>query len=103
MNPLVQYYLHQAVRGLTKGQDSGFGPIYAVPNFIQGGQGIGDILGSLWRFVRPLLWSCAKSLGKDSQKTGGQILSDLAIKPADVRAHNFITASAQSLVKRLRR
>jgi hypothetical protein len=28
---LVQYYLYKAGRGLTNGQDSGLGLIYAVP------------------------------------------------------------------------
>jgi hypothetical protein len=102
MNPLVQYYLHQAGRGLSNGQDSGIGPIYAVPNFIQRGHGIGDTLGSLWLFVRPLLRTDAKSLGKESQRTGGQILSDLGNKPADISAYDVITASTQNLVKRLR-
>lgn len=102
MNPLVQYYVHQSGRGLTDNPNSGLGPIYAVPTFVQRGHGIGDILGSLWRFVRPLLWTGAKSLGKETLKTGSQLLSDLANKPANVSAQDVLTASAQNLVKRLR-
>jgi hypothetical protein len=56
----------------------------------------------LWRFVRPLLWTSAKRLGKETLKTGSQLLSDLADKPANVSAHAVITARAQNLVKRLR-
>jgi hypothetical protein len=66
---------------------------------VQRGHGIGDILGSLWRFVRPLLWTGAKSLGKETLKTGSQLLCDLADKPANVSAHDIITASAQNLEK----
>jgi hypothetical protein len=102
MNPPVQYYLYQGGRGLTNDQDSGFGPIYAVPNFVQRGHSIGDILGSLWRFVRPLKWTGAKNLGKGTLRTGGQILSDLANKPANANEHDVITTSAQNLVYRLR-
>jgi hypothetical protein len=81
MNALVPDYLYQAGRGLTNGQDSGIGPIYAVPIFIKRGTGIGDNLVCLWRFVRPLQWTGAKNLGKKTLRTGGQILSDLANKP----------------------
>jgi hypothetical protein len=59
-------------------------------------------MGSLWRFVRPLLWTGAKSLGKETLETGSQLLSDLADKPANVSARDIITASAQNLVKRPR-
>jgi hypothetical protein len=41
-------------------------------------------------------------LGKETLKTGSQLLSDLANKPDKVSAHDIITASAQNLVKRLR-
>ena len=41
MNPIVQYYLHQAGRGCG-GTD--IGPIYSVPNFVQRGHGIGSVL-----------------------------------------------------------
>jgi hypothetical protein len=70
---------------------------------VQRGHGIGDILGSLRRFVRrTLLWTGAKRLSKETLKTGIQLLSDLADKPDNVSAHDVITASAQNLVKRLR-
>jgi hypothetical protein len=50
-------------------------------------------------FCQTLLWTGAKSLGKETLKTGSQHLSDLADKPANVSAHDVITASAQNLVK----
>jgi hypothetical protein len=76
MNPLVRYYLQQAVRG----NDGVVGPIYSVPPFVQRGHGIGDILGGIWRVVRLLLWSGAKTLGKETLRTGGKILTDIADK-----------------------
>jgi hypothetical protein len=102
MNSLAQYYMYQSGRGLTNSQNSGLGPIYAVPTFVQRGHGIADILGTWWRFVRHLLWTGAKTLGKETLKTGSQLLSDLADKFHNVSAHDVITASAQNLVKRLR-
>jgi hypothetical protein len=99
MNPLEQYYLNQAGRGINS--SSGIGPIYQVPTFVQRGHGIGDILGSLWRFVRPLLWTGVKSLGKQTLRTGGQILTDIANKPANVSAKDIVTAKTRDLVKKL--
>jgi hypothetical protein len=76
-----------------------------VPPFVQRGHGIGNILGSLWCFAILLLWSGAKSLGKETLKTGSQILSDIANKPADVKARDIVTehvtAKAKNLVKKL--
>ena len=52
MHPLETYYLKQAGRSLSP--TSGIGPIYSVPLYLQRGHGIGNFLGSLFRFVRPL-------------------------------------------------
>jgi hypothetical protein len=73
-----------------------------VPKFVKRGHGIGDIPGSLWRFVIPLLWTGARHLGEETLRTGSQILSDLVNKQANVSTQNVITTSTQNLVKRLR-
>jgi hypothetical protein len=52
-------------------------------------------------FCQTLPWTSAKSLGKETLKTGSQLLSDLTDKP-DVSAHNVIAATAQELVKIVR-
>ena len=75
MNPIVQYYLHQAGRGYG-GTD--IGPIYSVQHFVQRGHGIGSVLTGFWRWIKPMLWGAAKTLGRESVCTGGNILSDLA-------------------------
>lgn len=103
MNPLVRYYLHQAGRGAEYGS---VGPIYALPPFVQRGHGLGDILGGLWRVVRPLLWSGAKTLGKETMRTGGRILADIADKAPGTSTQDIISRhvneSTQNLVKKLR-
>jgi len=62
--------LRQAGGGGGERGDSGIGPIYSVPPFVQRGHGIGSSLRGLWRTVRPVLWSGAKSLGREALRTG---------------------------------
>jgi len=68
MRPLETYYLNQAVRGLPSAP--GIGPIYSAPLYFQRGHGIGSFFGTLFRFVRPLLWTVGP--------TGGKIITDIA-------------------------
>ena len=75
MNPIVRYYLHQAGRGYGS---TVIGPIYSIPQFVQRGHGIGNVLTGFWSWIKPILWSGAKTLGRESVRTGGNILSDLA-------------------------
>ena len=56
MHPLETYYLNEAGRGLSP--TPGIGPIYSAPLYLQRGHGIGNFLGILFRFVRPLLGLC---------------------------------------------
>ena len=79
MTPLRQYYIRQAGGG--RGGDSGIGSIYSVPPFVQRGHGIGSFLRGLWRTVRPVLWSGAKSLGREALRTGGNIGTEIAFNP----------------------
>ena len=71
----MRYCLHQAGRGYG-GND--IGPVYSVPRFVQRGHGIGSVLTGFWRGIKPILWSGAKTLGRESVRTGGNILADLA-------------------------
>jgi len=67
MDPLVQYYRRQAGRG-----HEDIGPIYSTPLFVQRGHGLGSILAGLYRTLRPILWSGAKSIGKEMLKALGR-------------------------------
>ncbi len=55
----------------------GYGAI-ASRHHHHSGEGIGDVLHGVWRYLRPLAWSAAKSVGKEAADTGGRILSNLA-------------------------
>ena len=85
MNPLTRYYVSQA----GGGGGGGIGPILALPPYVQRGHGIGDILGGLFRTLRPLFFTgirtaskeAAKALGREALITGGRILSDIADNP----------------------
>ena len=87
-DPLLQYYLHQVGRGWH----GGIGPIYLVPPFLQRGHGLGSFLSGLFRVVRPVLWRGIKAVGRDTLRTGGRILSDLADNTAGVVKPRHIIA-----------
>lgn len=104
MHPLEAYYLRQAGRGLN---DIGIGPIYSTPPYLQRGHGIGNFFGSLFRWVKPILWSGAKALGRETMRTGGKILSEIAEnRSPDVKARDIISKhvseSKQNLIGKLR-
>ena len=106
MHPLVVYYLRQAGRGGSD-YDTGIGPIYSVPLYMQRGQGIGNLFGNLFRWVKPIIWSGVKALGRETLRTGGKILSDIAENRSDeVNARDiisrYVTDSTQNLIKTLR-
>ena len=73
MHPLVLYYRRQA----GGGSETVIGPVYSTPSYLQRGHGIGDFFGSLFRWVRPIVWSGVKALGRETLRTGGDILSDI--------------------------
>jgi hypothetical protein len=80
-DPLVRYYRLQAAHGREI-----ICPIYSTPPFIQRGHGLGRVLALLFRTLRPILWSGAKSagkepikaLGREGLRTGGNIIRDIA-------------------------
>ena len=78
MHPLEIYYLNQASCGLTPSE--GIGPVYAAPLYLRRGYCIGHFFGSLFRWVRPILWRRAKVVGRETLRTGGKILTDIAEK-----------------------
>jgi len=101
MTPLGQYYIRQAGGGGGGGGDSGIGPIYSVPPFVQRGHGIGSFPRGLWKTVRPVLWSSAKSLGREALRTGGKIMTDIAENPSqtDDMLAKHVSDSTQNIIK----
>ena len=105
MNPLVTYYLHQAGRGSKPGSSS-VGPIYYNPPFVQKGHGIGSFLGGVFRFLKPILWTSAKAvgretmrnIGKEAMRTGSRMLSDIADNTSsDITARDIMTRHLSAL------
>jgi len=74
MLPLEVYYLIEAGLGQYS---TGIGPIYSTPPLLQRGYGIGNFFGSLFRWVKPVLWKGAQAFGREMLRTGGKILSDI--------------------------
>jgi len=105
MDPLEVYYVNQAGRGLTT---TGIGTIYSPPLFLQLGHSIGNFFGSLLRWVRPLLWSGAKAVGRETLCTAGKILTYIAkrqssnfVSAGDI-VSKHVTESAENLISKLR-
>ena len=101
----MRYYLYQAGHGGGGQNHDGIGPIYTAPPFLQRGYGIGSFLAGLWRMVRPVLWSGAKTLVRETLRTGGDILTDIARStdenPQDI-ASRRLKVSTQNLIGKLR-
>jgi len=106
MHPLEVYYRRHAGRG-SDNTDTGIVPIYSSPSFVQRGHGIGHSFGSLFRSLKPILWSGAKALGRGSLRTGGKILSVIAenrspeVSVGDIVSRHM-TESTQDLIDKLR-
>ena len=85
---------------------SGIGPIYSVRPFVQREHGIGSFLQTLWRTVRPVLWSNAKSPGREALRTGGKIMADIADNPSQTDARDIlskhVSESTLYIIKKLR-
>ena len=73
MDRYTQYYANQSGGG-------GIGSVYKASFRVQRGHGIGSFFRGLFRFVKPLLYSGAKAVGKEALKTGSNILTDLLNK-----------------------
>ena len=98
--------MHQAGRGYC---DTDIGPVYSVPHFVQRGHGIGSVLTGFWRWIKLILWSGAKTLGRESVRTGGRILADLAqntnseVTPRDIVAKHLSESVGKMLSGRSRK
>jgi hypothetical protein len=73
MDQYTSYYVSQ-----SGGSD--IGPVYRASFKMQRGNGIGSFFRGLFRFVKPLLYSGAKAVGKEALKIGSNILTDLLDK-----------------------
>ena len=102
MRRLEVYYLRQAGGGSYN--NTGIGPIYSTPPYLQRGHGIGNVFCSLFRWIKPIFWSGAKALGRETLRTGGKILSDIAenksLPPRDIVSRH-LTESRQNLIDKL--
>ena len=58
----------------------------------------------LWRSVRPVLWSGAKSLGREALRTGGNIMTEIAANPGQTGdiLSKHATETTQNIIKKLR-
>ena len=105
MTSLGQYYIRQAGGGGRGRGDTGIGPIYTIPPFVQRGHGIGSFMSGLFRTLRPIFWSGAKSLGREALRTGGKIMADIADNP-QASVHDVISkhvsGATQNLIQKLR-
>lgn len=67
MDPISSYYESQAFNT----------PYYVASYGIQQGQGLGNVLSSVFRWFKPILKSGMRSLGKEALVTGSNIINDL--------------------------
>jgi hypothetical protein len=108
MHSLIRYYKCQAGHG-----HEDIGSIYTIPYYVQRGHGLGNVLAGLFRTFRPIIWSGAKSVGKEAIKalgllasrTGTNIIRDVSANFPE-QATNIIsrhvTASTQNNINKLR-
>jgi len=105
MHSLEIYHLNQVGRGLTPSE--GIGPAYASPLYLQRGHGIGNFFGSMFRWVRPILWRGDKAVCRETLRTGGKILTHIAensspeLSLKDI-VSKHLTESVQNLIGNLR-
>jgi hypothetical protein len=102
MDPLTAYYVNQGGGRLG----DYIGPLYVGSPYIQQGSGLGSFLSSLFRIVKPVLISGAKSFGKAALATGANIMNDIASnqegsKIKDIVA-NRVSESVKGLTDKLR-
>jgi len=101
MDRYTRYYVNQS------GSGGEVGPVYRASFRVQRGNGIGSFFRGLYRFVKPLLYSGAKAVGKEALKTGSNIITDLFNKEpkqpvGDIFKNRFIEAK-DNLEQKLKR
>ena len=72
MDRYTRYYANQ-----SGGGGGEVGSVYRASFRTQRGHGIGSFFRGLFRFVKPLLFSGAKAVGKEALKTGSNIITDI--------------------------
>lgn len=70
------YYSGQLGGGLSH-----IGSLYAYPRVLQNGRGLGSFFASLFRTLKPLLFSGVNAVKNQAVNTGKAILSDFGRKP----------------------
>jgi hypothetical protein len=107
----TQYYLTQA--GFGAHGVGGIDPVYSTSPFLQKGHGIGKILWSLFRAIRPHFWRAAKTfgveflktLGREPLRVGTNIVHDIAQNP-QTESTDFVSRHVSefthNIVRRLR-
>jgi len=108
--PSTYTYKYDAVRTVLYtssgggGGERGIGPVYSVSPFVHRGHGIGIFLRGLWRTVRPILWSGAKSLERESLRLGGNIMNEIAANPGQTSdiLSKHATETTKNIIKKLR-
>jgi len=74
MDRYTLYYVNQS------GGGGKVGPVYRASFRVERGNGIGSFFRGLFRFVKPLLYSGAKAVGKEALKTGSNIITNMLNK-----------------------
>jgi hypothetical protein len=97
MDPLTAYYVNQGGGRLN----DYIGPMYVGSPYIQQGKGLGSFLAGLFRIVKPILGSGAKSLGRVALKTGANIVSDIANKQEGNKVKDIVANRVTESVKGL--
>jgi len=83
MDRYTLYYINQS------GGSGEVGPVYRASFRVQRGNGIGSFFRGLFRFVKPLLYSGAKAVGKEALKTGSNIITDMLNKDPEQPVRNI--------------
>jgi len=73
MDRYTRYYVNQIGGGKI-------GPVYRASFRMHRGNVIGSFFRGLFRFVKPLLYSGAKAVGKEALKRGSNIITDILNK-----------------------
>ena len=100
MDRYTLYYVNQSGGG-------GEGPVYRASFRVQRVNGIGSFFRGPFRFVKPLLHSGAKAVGKEALKTGSNIITDMLNKepeqPVRVIFKNLFIEAKDNLVQKIKK
>jgi hypothetical protein len=82
MDRYTRYYVNQSGGGEI-------GPVCRASFRVQTGNGIGSFFRGILRFVKPLLYSGAKAVGKEALKTGSIVITDILNKEPEQPVGNI--------------